>query len=235
VLGPSFYRFANSEEQRVGRLAIGAAQQMLLKAVISIKSVRSGSTSEANKKFSDYFGPFDLTRFAKVRKNIEKIHAVLTRKPVLLYYRGTRVGGIDDSGDFSGAASSTGSVAETWTDSQISNVNSNLHVYKTDAKCSSVSHVWLGTAAFEKGASGPSSTSGKRAVVGEMSIAGTILHELSHLICSTADEADPVCNGWTGNKCYGSANVKTLATTDQTKACNNADSYRYYFEQFQAV
>ena len=68
-----------------------------------------------------------------------------------------------------------------------------------------------------------------------MSIAGTILHELTHFLCSTADEVHSVCTGWDGGKCYGNANVKALAGTDQTKACNNADSYRYYFEQFQSV
>ena len=68
-----------------------------------------------------------------------------------------------------------------------------------------------------------------------MSIAGTILHEISHYACATADEGNVVCAWGSTDKCYGSANVKALAAANVTQACNNADSYRYYFEAFQDV
>ncbi|MFO1272938.1 MAG: M35 family metallo-endopeptidase [Rubrivivax sp.] len=232
VLGPSFYRYASSEEQRVARLAIKTSQEMALKAVIAVATVRANATAEVKKRFEDHFGAYDALRFRKVKGNIDKIYRALTGKPVLLYYRGAKAAGIDDSADSTGAASSTTSVAETWTDTQLTNIAS-LHSYKNEAKCSAVTHIWMGSAAFTTGASGPKSTGGKRAVSGDMSIAGTILHEISHYACSTADEGDAVCSWGSSDKCYGRANVEALAAADVVKACNNADSYRYYFESFQ--
>jgi hypothetical protein len=234
VLAPSFYRYASTEEQRVARLAIRSSQEMALKAVIAVATVRANATAEVKQRYEDHFGTFDPTRFNKVKGNITKIYKSLTSKPVLLYYRGGKVKGIDDSADSTGKAAPTTSVAETWTDTQLTN-NANLHSYKNEAKCSAVVHIWMGSAAFETGSSGPKSTGGKRAVSGDMSIAGTILHEMSHYACATADEGDPACVGWSGNKCYGSANVQALASANVVKACNNADSYRYYFEAFQQV
>jgi hypothetical protein len=234
VLGPSFYRYASSEEQRVARLAIKASQEMALKAVIAITAVRANATTEVLARYTSHFGPYDANRYTLVKGNINKIYKALTTKPVLLYYRGDKVAGVDDSADSTGAAKSTTSVAETWTDTQLTNIPS-LHSYKNEAKCSAVTHIWMGSAAFTTGSSGPQSTGGKRAVSGKMSIAGTILHEISHYACATADEADPVCLGWGGGKCYGNANVAALANADPVKACNNADSYRYYFESFQDV
>jgi len=233
VLAPSFYRYASSEEKRVARLAIKAAQEMALKAVIAVATVRANATSSVKQRYEDHFGSFDATRYNKVKGNIGKIYKALTTKPVLLYYRGSKVGGIDDSADSSGAASSTTSVAETWTDTQLTNIPS-LHSYKNEAKCAAVVHIWMGNAAFTA-ASGPASTGGKRAVSGQMSIAGTILHEISHYACATADESHALCTWGSSDKCYGSVNVAALATADVTKACNNADSYRYYFEAFQEV
>ena len=234
VLAPSFYRYASSEEQRMARLAIKASQQMALKAVIAIVSVRANATSEVKARYESHFGTYEALRFKKVKDNINAIYKALTTKPVLLYYRGSKVKGIDDSGDTSGKASSTTSVAETWTDAQLTNIPS-LHAYKNEPKCAAVLHVWMGSAAFESGSSGPSSTGGKRAISGNMSIAGTILHEISHYACSTADESHAVCSWGSSDKCYGTANVTALATADVVKACNNADSYRYYFEAFQGV
>lgn len=233
VLGPSFYRYATSEEQRVARLAIQAAQEMALKATIAVATVRANATSETRSRYEAHFGAYDGARFTKVKGNIGLIYRALTTKPVLLYYRGPRVGGIDDSADNMGGASPASSVAETWTAAQITNA-AGLHAYRTEAKCKEVLHVWMGTAAFTS-AGGPSSTGGKRSVAGSMSVAGTILHELSHYACSTADEESPVCSWGASSKCYGATNVAALAAADTTKACNNADSYRYYFEAFQAV
>ncbi|MDE2145279.1 MAG: hypothetical protein KGJ24_01175 [Burkholderiales bacterium] len=234
VLAPSFYRYASSEEQRVARLAIKASQEMALKAVIAVATVRANATTEVKRRFEAHFGAYDALRYQKVKGNIDKIYKALTTKPVLLYYRGTKVAGIDDSADSTGAAKSTTSVAETWTDTQLTNIPS-LHSYKNEAKCAAVTHIWMGSAAFESGASGPKSTGGKRAVSGNMSIAGTILHEISHYACATADESASVCQWGSTDKCYGSANVQALAAADVVKACNNADSYRYYFEAFQEV
>lgn len=234
VLGPSFYRYATSEEQRVARLAIAASQQMALKAVIAVATVRANATTEVRQRYEAHFGPYDALRYAKVRKNIDKIYTAITTKPVFLYFRGGAVKGIDDSADNAGLAASTTSVAETWTDTQLTNIPS-LHSYKNEAKCAAVTHIWMGAAAFRSGASGPKSTGGKRGVTGSMSIAGTILHEISHYACATADESHAVCHWGTSDKCYGDANVGALAVADQVKACNNADSYRYYFEAFQEV
>jgi len=234
VLGSSFFRYASSEEQRVARLAIAASQQMALKAVIAVATVRANATPEVKQRYEAHFGPYDALRYKKVKKNIDKIYTALTTKPVLLYYRGTKVKGIDDSADNAGLVSSSTSVAETWTDTQLTNIPS-LHSYKNEAKCSAVTHIWMGSAAFSSGASGPASTGGKRAVSGDMSIAGTILHEMSHYACATADESHAVCQWGASDKCYGSTNVGALAAADQVKACNNADSYRYYFEAFQGV
>lgn len=234
VLGPSFYRYASSEEQRLTRLAIQTSQAMALKAVIAVTAVRANATQDVKKRYEDHFGTFEALRFNKVKGNINKVYKALTTKPVLLYYRGGKVAGVDDSADSTGGAKSTTSVAETWTDTQLTNIAS-LHSYKNEAKCSAVTHIWMGSAAFETGASGPSSTGGKRSVSGSMSIAGTILHEISHYACTTADEGNAVCTWGSTDKCYGSANVKALAAANVTQACNNADSYRYYFEAFQDV
>jgi hypothetical protein len=234
VLAPSFYRYASSEECRMARLAIQASQQMALKAVIAVTSVRANATSEVKTRYESHFGAYEALRFNKVKGNINKIYKALTSKPVLLYYRGSKVAGIDDSADNTGKVSSTTSVAETWTDTQLTNIPS-LHSYKNEAKCSAVLHIWMGSAAFDTGASGPTSTGGKRAISGNMSIAGTILHEISHYACATEDETDVVCNWGASKSCYGIANVNALAVADVVKACNNADSYRYYFEAFQDV
>jgi hypothetical protein len=63
---------------------------------------------------------------------------------------------------------------------------------------------------------------------GESTVAGTIIHELSHHICNTADEDDT----------YGAGPCQALARGNAEsvrKACNNADNYLYYCETFQQI
>jgi peptidyl-Lys metalloendopeptidase len=55
-------------------------------------------------------------------------------------------------------------------------------------------------------------------LVGHDSKAGTIIHELSHLV------------GGTGDKAYGTVNCSALAKSNPGKAVRNADSYEYFAE-----
>jgi peptidyl-Lys metalloendopeptidase len=55
-------------------------------------------------------------------------------------------------------------------------------------------------------------------LTGEDSKAGTIIHELTHIV------------GGTGDKAYGSQNCLTLAINHPGKAVRNADTYEYFVE-----
>ena len=57
---------------------------------------------------------------------------------------------------------------------------------------------------------------------------GTLLHEISHLLGGTNDEADP----GTGVVAYGAAAAKALATNHPALAVNNAENYGFYISAF---
>ncbi len=56
-------------------------------------------------------------------------------------------------------------------------------------------------------------------LIGEDSQAGTIVHEVSHLVAGTHDYA------------YGAVNCAALASNHPEKAIKNADSYEYFVEK----
>jgi hypothetical protein len=220
VLGSSFLRYANQEEKQVGREAIRTCQTMLTRALLSVKV--ADRDADAGPKYTTYFGVPNPNRHATVKENIQKLHKALGTKPVALYYRGEKVRGIDNSPDPTGRVSPATGIAETWSrGAQARGIN--LHVYQNDRACAPFSHIWLCKGAFEKNAV----THRKRQVTGSMSIAGTILHELSHYHCNTNDR------GPFATEHYGDGNCQPLAGNNPDYAVNNADSYRYYLEQFQ--
>lgn len=244
-LAPSF-RYANSEERRVGPDVMKRSQQMCLKAVISIKAVPKGG--EPKDAYEAWFGTYDgtnptsVTHYEKVRKNVLAIYEALCKKPVRLYYRGPKLAStaIEDKPGTAANATISSAVASAFTAAQVASMPRYAN--------SPFAHISFGTQAFSHGAAvapssgfaaaravfgtsvNPTSRVGLpvRGTSGQNSLGGTILHELSHFICSTEDEDHP-----NGGKSYGVTKCTTLKSLNQAKACNNADNYKYYFESFQ--
>lgn len=71
-------------------------------------------------------------------------------------------------------------------------------------------------------------------LLGKDSQVGTIIHELSHCVCSTEDVPNPAggayADGFT--ETYGETNCKWLATNHSAQARHNADNYLFYCSSF---
>jgi peptidyl-Lys metalloendopeptidase len=67
-------------------------------------------------------------------------------------------------------------------------------------------------------------------LLGKDSQTGTLIHELSHLICSTEDVPNPAGGAYADGfaDTYGETNCKWLATNHPAQARHNADNYLFY-------
>lgn len=242
---PSF-QYANSEERRVGVEVVKTSQKMLLKALISVKAVPTDSTARA--AYQAWFGPYTAgnvtsqAHYQKVRDNIKALHKALCRKPVRLYYRGSKLpaDNVEDKPEATANAAVSAAVASAWRATQVSakplyanspfsHITFGTHAFSHRAGAAVSGGMQARLAQFGGGVNTQRVGTQVRATSGRDSLGGTIIHELSHYICDTLDEDHPTA----GAKSYGAALCTSLPLVDQAKACNNADSYKYYCESFQ--
>jgi hypothetical protein len=194
---------ANTLEKTDSKRAFDDAVELIQKAWPNIALLRDGVSRTT---YETWFGASDPGRHAKVRKNMDKIHTALTKRPLMLYYRGAGLPGgtpNDEAGrgapigpeDFFGAAYPNQPLA-------------------LDAR---FTHIFVGTAFFESAT-----------LFQNDSMGGVMIHELSHAICQTDDVV------YDGAITYGQRLCKKLAIERPQLAINNADCYEYYCESFQA-
>lgn len=212
AVGSSFYRYAGQGGRAVATESIKYSQMMATSALIAVKAAgRNVAPTRGNYEW--FFGPYTQARWTFVKNNIELLHNVLSSKPVSVYYRGPKAEGIDDSPDPTGSASPSDDVASTWAHTTR---RGTFHRYQNDPVCTRFSHVWFGEDAFDRD---------QRISGAHGSIAGAILHELSHYHCDTNGTAPY------NTEHYGATACHNLANNDPAYACRNADSYQMYFER----
>lgn len=206
-LGQSFAN-ANSKERNDVPKAFERAKALIFRAYTGIVQARTAGGKE-RQIYERWFGVYDANRFSTVFNNIRALHDALNSKPVVLYYRGDKVSGPTD------CDAETGNLAPPAADKQYFGAAwKPQHLPpELDKK---FTYIFLGELFF--------STS---SVFSQDSIAGVIIHELSHSICGTDDVI------YKGGPTYGADACKVLATEKPQLAVHNADSYEYLCENYQ--
>jgi hypothetical protein len=201
-LGQSF-EFANSKERSDVTLAFDRARGLVGVTYLALARAHVKDSPE-RKIFEYWFGPYNEQRLRKVRKNVSDIHGALCLKPVVLYYRGNLAEGPSDCPAEPGALQPGSYFGAAWKPANL-----------PAAQDPKFTYVFLGSAFFKSGQ------------YARDSIAGVIIHELSHAICSTEDVI------YNGAKTYGPKKCHALAGADPALAITNADSYEYLCEHYQ--
>jgi len=180
------------------------AIELITKAWPSI-ALAPGDGSDARATYEEWFGAFNGIRHAKVRKNINKIYLALTERPVMMYYRGSRL-----------PANSPNDEAGRNTPISPENFFGAAYPVQPAALDQRFTHLFLGQAFFSAAT-----------LFQNDSMGGVMIHELSHAICQTDDV------NYQGKTTYGEDLCQTLAIDRPDLAINNADCYEYYCESFQ--
>jgi len=205
LLAPS-YMYANSLQKNDSRVCLEKASELMSKAWAGLVNPRGETKERIELWFGSIDGPAGKARLETVKSNMQKIHRSLCKRPIKLYYRGEGTKGPDDSQDKEDRISS-----ETYFGC----------AYPGDPPArfdQKFTHIWMGKAFFTKSS-----------IYGFDSMAGVVIHELSHTICDTDDEVYP----GTTTECYGEDLCQRLALNYPEKAVNNADNYEFFCESYQ--
>ncbi len=245
LLMPSF-RHATSGNRENAKSTLTAASVAMMKAYLAAYTGKQGAGPERT-RMETWFGAFDGTRYGTVVANLKKLSDVLGSKPICVYYRGTNLKGPSDEAGENKAAPKETAFAAAWR-------TEDMPADLKRAFSTTFSHVVLGEKFFNyKGKRtgvasniaarvamfGPVRTGLTRptetyaSTTGSDSVAGVLVHELSHNICNTDDVELPSPSPNAGEDCYGQENCKWLAQHVPAGAIKNADTYEYYFEEFQ--
>ena len=167
--------------------------------------------------------------------NLEKLSDVLGTKPIRAYYRGSNIKGPSDKPNELGQAPRTEAFASAF----------RLDVLPAGYD-RNYSHITLGKLFFEHKPGTAGVATGLQARVamfggaksgitrpgetyasdrGADSLAGMLVHELSHHVCNTVDAVLPVGSPNPGGKCYGKNCCIWLAQQQPADAITNADNY----------
>lgn len=201
-LGQSF-EHANSKERVDVPQAFKRAQALISRAFQGITQARLATTPQ-RAIYETWFGTWSQTRFATVFNTVKELHDALHLKPVVLYYRGKNAQGPTDCPAEGGNIAGENFFGAAWKPKDLPP--------ELDRK---FTYIFLGKAFFKSG------------MYANDSIAGVIIHELSHSICGTDDV------NYKGEDTYGPDLCKRLATEKPDLAVFNADSYEYLCENFQ--
>lgn len=197
------FEYANSKQRVDVPKAFERAKLLVNSAYLGM-AMAGNSTSPERAIYTKWFGAFDQGRLQRVKKIINDVHGALFLKGVVLYYRGPGCQGPSD------CAAETGDIAEedffgaAWTPANLPATLDKKFTY-----------IFLGSSFFESGE------------YAQDSIAGVIIHELTHAICGTDDVV------YKGVQTYGPALCDRLARERPDLAINNADTYEYLCENFQ--
>lgn len=198
---PSF-RMASSLGRTDAKRAFTDAVELIQLVWPKIAVSPSGA---ARTTFETWFGTFSAARHAVVRKNIDKIHTALTKRPIMLYYRGNGLPG-NTPNDEAGRATPIGPEAFFGA----------AYPQQPPALDQRFTHIFVGQAFFDQ-----------TSLFSNDSMGGVMIHELSHAICQTDDVV------YKGAMTYGEVLCQRLANERPDLAVNNADCYEYFCESFQ--
>lgn len=201
-LGQSF-EYANSKERDDTTKAFERARLLINSAYLGLAHATNAHSAERT-IYTDWFGAYDANRLREVRRVVNAIHGALFLKPVVLYFRGNKVTGPSDCPAEVADLTPGGYFGAAWKPQNLPNQLDEEYTY-----------IFLGKAFFKSG------------MYALDSIAGVIIHELSHSICGT-DDVD-----FEGAKTYGVKRCKNLATKRPDLAVKNADCYEYLCEAYQ--
>jgi hypothetical protein len=243
ILMPSF-RYANQLEVTNAKSTLASAKQVMMKAYLTATSGARNAGSERT-LLENWFGAYDSNRYATVLANLKTLNDVLGARPICVYYRGSRVTGKQpsDKPNDNGSMNKSTAFASAFKRTDLPAVYDSTYAHVTLAekffnyktKNAGVSGKLQARVAMFGGAKANLSRPGKTyaSTSGKDSIAGALVHELSHNLCDTDDITLPVGSPSPGNDCYGHTNCTWLKNNRPADAINNADNYEYYFEQFQ--
>lgn len=242
ILMPSF-RHANSANKENAKSTLAAATKAMMKAYLAATQGRQADGDE-RAKMAEWFGAFDDARYGTVVTNLKSLTDVLGATPIRVYYRGSNIKGPSDKPNEPGAAPKKEAFASAHRsgvipasfDRAFAHITLGEKFFNYRADTAGVgAGISAQVAVF--GAVNPNLTRPTTAFAstsGTNSTAGVLIHELSHHICDTQDIELPANHPTAaGKKCYGQVKCKWLATNVPADAIRNADSYEYYFEQFQ--
>jgi len=242
ILMPSFHHATTGNKENA-KSTLTAASMAMMKAYLAAYNGKQGAGAERT-RMKTWFGDFNDANYATVVANLKKLSDVLGTKPICVYYRGSNLKGPSDEAGENTVAPKETAFAAAWT---ATNMPAEL-----DRTCA---HVVLGEKFFnykgtqagvgggiadrvamfggaKDGLTRPSREA-YASSTGADSLAGVLVHELSHNICDTDDVELKAPSPNAGEPCYGKTDCKWLAEHVPDDAINNADNYEYYFEEFQ--
>jgi hypothetical protein len=211
-------RQINSMMFRDVEFAIGEARAMIVKAYMTTVAAMKGDTA-AEQKMERWFGPkqgniipVNSRRWWKGAQMIISLVEDFVVKNVDVYYRGPKA---PDGSSLIGKANDYPGETAPIDAHDISGL-AEAEAGAVNNRIGLCSDFWAKT---PKGKS-------KMNRIGRDSVGGTLLHELSHNICSTDDH----CTSDDTNECYGVANCEDLAENKASRAWYNADNIQYFCE-----
>jgi len=243
ILMPSF-RYANQLEVTNAKSTLESAKQVMMKAYLTATSGARNAGSERT-LLENWFGAYDKTRYETVLANLKTLNDVLGASPICVYYRGSRVTGKQpsDKPNENDKMNKSTAFASAFRRTDLPGVYDRAYAHVTlaekffnyNTQKDGVSSQLQARVAMFGGAKANLSRPGKTyaSTSGKDSIAGALVHELSHNLCNTDDITLPVGSPDPGEDCYGHDNCIWLKNNRPADAIKNADNYEYYFEQFQ--
>jgi hypothetical protein len=243
--GPSF-NFADAQVRRNCEQAYQQVTKILHAAYQDVGSALNGVTA-SEKRFTAWFGPAESGRVNLVRNNFFAMLEAIKVHKLYLYYRGPlpadAVGVRDDYSDFGPPLPRTG---EDYCGMATRRSKRNLSNPAGDDL-----HIKLGNGVVLRGSLQPED--------GRNTYAGTIVHEISHIVCETRDvklkqaasgalfsntkgltsytsikQVPRVDNDGSFVQTYGTKFCQYMAINWPDKAVMNADNYCFFVEQFLA-
>jgi hypothetical protein len=201
---------ANSLERDQSMKAFGAARELINKTYLRLNQAKVAGDEQDT--YEHWFGTYDGTRYQTVLDNIRDIYDALYGRPVVLYYRGASaaVGPSDCPGD-NDSSRPEDFFGATW------NKKALEARYKKGLN-KEYTHVFLGEEFYS--------------TVTEFndSMAGVVIHELSHAICGTEDVTIVIDNK--SYDAYGVDLCHRLASSRPEDAIKNADNYEFLCEAY---
>lgn len=232
------FRLANSLEQYQTTPCISQAALLLDSSIKALKLVKG--SLRARSAYVRWFGAFKEDRHRRVAANFDRLADAVIQKELWLYYRGR---GLKNDKRIEAAKKLLAgtppkmpkgfvSAVPTFDNKQLIEELGHDMIADREKRpqpddC--FGYVYTGAGRdrrFVFFANMFYETSQK---MGTDNAAGVFIHELSHAICGTFDTKVA------GKPCYGGFACSMLAKFKPEDACNNADNYEYFAEEWQSA